>query len=243
MRTILLLLFFSFFLPSSAQDFLTLEAKLDGNVYPFCQKTLSLCGLGKDMFFPTSIKAENNHIKAKIYNGDYSLYADIDTQIEIDSNYTLQSVNVISSLTTNGKVMFIVDMQNNEKGWGDDGHSRMCLYNEKGNMIYDFGQTDGSYSCVLGLFGINDTYKFIVYEISASSKTTTYVYRVNSNLISSINVAETCYNKAQIPTKIYDTTGKLVGIQDAPMNIKRPKLPKGVYIYNSSDSNGKFIIK
>ncbi len=50
-------------------------------------------------------------------------------------------------------------------------------------------------------------------------------------------------NKAQLPTKIYDTTGKLVGIQDAPMNIKRPKLPKGVYIYNSGDSNGKFIIK
>lgn len=243
MRTILLLLFFSFFLSSSAQDILTLEAKLDGYVYPFCQKTLSLCGLGKEMFFPTSIKAENNCVKAKIYNGDYSLYADVDAQIDIDSNYTVQSVSAISSLTANGKVMFIVCMQNEEKKWGDDGFTRMCLCNDKGEIIYDFGYTDGTYSYILSLFGINGTYKFVVYESTASSKTITYVYRVNSNLISSINIAEACYSKTQSPTKIYDTAGNLVGIQDTPMNIRSSRLPKGTYIYNSRDSNGKIIIK
>lgn len=243
MRNILLvILVFVASIRIQAREIFTLEATLDGYVYPSCQHTISLFGLGKNMFFPQIITPEGNTIKAQIYNEDYSLYADVDVALSQDDGFALQSVFIISSLIPSSNYLIVAIECDTSKKWGDDAYSRMRLYNDQGQRIFDFGETDGTFMPILVLFYMNDSYKLAVAELKATSHYVTRVYKVDSDLVSDVKYTSAAH--ATDPIGVYSIDGQLVGTQaNQPGHISTFHLPRGICVLRSAGKSEKILVK
>ena len=228
-------------IPFYADKVLTLEATLDGYVYPFSQKSVLLSGLGNDVYFPEipTIDAIQCTVMGTAYNADYSVFAQIDTRLEIPENYKVQSASIISSPWKKNHLAVLVNATMIDSSWGDDNYCDLLLFDDKGDLLFDFGRTSGSFMPIQALFWMNGSYKFVVIESLANSEHRTRIYNVNNNILSDIKATQ--LSSTQVPIGLYNIEGKLVDSQFSSTSTS--KLPKGVYIYNTEKSSSKIMVK
>ena len=228
-------------IPFYADNVLTLEATLDGYVYPFSQKSVLLSGLGHEVYFPniSAFNAAECMVKGTAYNADYSVYAKIDTRLEIPESYQMQSAAIISSPWEKNHLAVLVNVTMVNSIWGDDNYCDLLLFDDKGNLLFDFGSTSGTFMPIQALFWMNGSYKFVVIESLANSEHKTRIYKVNNNILSDIKATQ--LSSTQAPIGLYNMEGKLVDSQFSSTSIS--KLPKGVYIYNTEKSSSKILVK